>query len=356
MAAVLLIMLAGPPTPDGRTPAEVARDLAARFQQGLMSLEKDPTRAVAAFDALLDDPGFRKLGPGQPATFLSTEQIVCWRAQARLRLGEARAVADEMTDLLDRKRAVLAGRVAALVASFDPVHAALAVPPARPLTRTDWLQPLGLRMLAWQSLGEEERARADLLTTQQLVREMTYGTPQPSPQPLRRYVPYAWLRALPWLLAPAVVLVMTAAFYVGGMRQRRDAGGTRLRLFLVALALAAAQAAPVLMAVVAGHWWPDALRTFSFVAVPAFVFLGNAITYWSFVTALTWESSRDAPPLLTDPAVLERVRELAGRLGVPVPVTRLVRSASSQLMNQGLVAGLAAPTMVLFDGILYRMS
>ena len=54
--------------------------------------------------------------------------------------------------------------------------------------------------------------------------------------------------------------------------------------------------------------------------------------------------------------MLGRIAWIAGRLGIAPPVTRLVRSPSALQKNNALIAGLAAPTMVLYDGILYRLT
>ena len=42
-------------------------------------------------------------------------------------------------------------------------------------------------------------------------------------------------------------------------------------------------------------------------------------------------------------------------MGVAPPVTRVVRSPSSRLLNEAMIVGLGAPTMLLFDGILHRL-
>jgi tetratricopeptide (TPR) repeat protein len=54
--------------------------------------------------------------------------------------------------------------------------------------------------------------------------------------------------------------------------------------------------------------------------------------------------------------MLDHIGQIAARLGIAPPVTRLVRSLSSLQVNQAFVTGLAAPTMVLYDGILHRLT
>jgi Zn-dependent protease with chaperone function/tetratricopeptide (TPR) repeat protein len=104
-------------------------------------------------------------------------------------------------------------------------------------------------------------------------------------------------------------------------------------------------------------WWrPDLLYQPALLFVTLLIFGINVLRHRAYLRAVTWREAREAPPLLDDPAVLGRVAQIAGRLGITPPVTRLVRSASSLQHNNALITGLAASTMVLHDGILYRLA
>ena len=169
-----------------------------------------------------------------------------------------------------------------------------------------------------------------------------------------------WL--LTWAAGPlfvaSIFVVMVPVFFLMGMRQRREAGGSWRRLLWVSLVLAVMQMVPVLAAYLLLVWrpgfryGPDGLP---FVALIVFIYcIGRHRAYLAAVRFV--RSPAAAPRLLEDAAVLNRIAQIAGGLRITAPATRLVRSTSSLQRNHALITGLAAPTMVLFDGVLHRLS
>ena len=163
-----------------------------------------------------------------------------------------------------------------------------------------------------------------------------------------------------WITGPrfiaATFVVMVPVFFLMGLRQRRDAGGTWRRLLGIALALAVLQMLPVVAAFLLLRWRPTFYYRLGLPFVTSLVFGINVLRHRSYLFALKWKQARGAPPRLEDPVVLGRIAEIAGHMGIAPPVTRLVRSSTALQTNNALVSGLVAPTMVLFDGILYRLT
>src|SRR6185312_10432442 len=64
----------------------------------------------------------------------------------------------------------------------------------------------------------------------------------------------------------------------------------------------------------------------------------------------------DPIPLIDDPDVLTRIAELSRKMGIAVPKARLHHSLNPTLDQQGWAIGFAAPSIVITDGILLRLS
>jgi Zn-dependent protease with chaperone function len=142
--------------------------------------------------------------------------------------------------------------------------------------------------------------------------------------------------------------------FLTGLRQRRDAGGTWLRLFGVSAALAVLQVAPLAMCIGLAYVWPT-YRPDMFITTGLALVFGTAVLA-SFLRPVRWKHAKGAPPLVDDPAVLGRMQELAARMGLRLPVVRMVHSPSSQKWTIAMVSGLAAPSVLIGDGILHRLS
>jgi Zn-dependent protease with chaperone function/tetratricopeptide (TPR) repeat protein len=158
------------------------------------------------------------------------------------------------------------------------------------------------------------------------------------------------------LVVTGVFAVMAVIFFFLGLRQRSEAGGTWRRLFWVSLALAALQTAPVFVALLLTRWLPGLYYVPDLAFVTFVVFAVNMGWHGSYLVAVTWEQSVADPRLLKETAVLDRVVQIAASLGIAPPPTRLVRTLWSLQPNQAYVTGLAAPTMVLYEGILHRLT
>ena len=108
MTAVLLVLLIAQPAA-GRVRALV-QHLAAQLSEADRLMAKDPEEAIRLLNALLDDPKGRELEARSP-TVRATASRLSTPRPIQLRQGQAQAVVDDMTALLDRKRArFLAGR------------------------------------------------------------------------------------------------------------------------------------------------------------------------------------------------------------------------------------------------------
>jgi Zn-dependent protease with chaperone function len=375
MTAILLFLLLAQPGPDEST--RVANRLSEQLVEAIRLMNDDPKEALRRLNALLDDPKSRQLEGRSPAIRAAREQVVYLRGRIQLQEGQAQAVADDMTALLDRKRAQFLSRIAGLVAeqacplSYASLGAAFRFPSWAPMYRMDQYAVLSLRADAYNQLGQHEKERADRNETMAILSELRQGLSAGSYYPPSHYAPNApplWL-TLPhtlvrWLSGPlfvsAVFVAMVPVFFLMGLRQRREAGGTWRRLFWVSLALAALQTVPVLAALGLLRWRPELSDEsdlpFMLPFITLMVFVINIMRHRAYLAAMRWARSREAPPLLEDPAVLDRIAQIAGRLGIAPPRTRLVRSSTSLQQNNAGVAGLAAPTMLLYDGILYRLA
>lgn len=371
MTAVLLVVFLAAPVPDWWPEKAVVADLSARLRDISEALEESPDRALVLLDELLDDPGGRQLQGRSARVRALREQAIHLRGSLRIGSGQAAAVVAEMNDLLAARQSRYLARVAALagmLASARPLDAALSVPPGAPLNCWDWYQPLSLRSQAWAKLGDTARATADAAAAREAIRDVFQGIarPQVGPSaPVPRPWWAVWVNGLlngahALVTSPLFPLVIVAAmwpvFFVTGRQQRRDAGGSWARLAWVSLALAGLQAVPVLTAFLVLRAVPDGVDRPLVAVVTGSVLVVNFLWLRLYLLPLVWVSSSVAPPLLEDPVVLDRIRALAARLGIRPPVTRLVRSPSGRQMNEAMVSGLAAPTMLLYDGILYRLS
>ncbi len=67
-------------------------------------------------------------------------------------------------------------------------------------------------------------------------------------------------------------------------------------------------------------------------------------------------NTQEALPLVDDAAFLARVEWLAGQMGLRPPPVRLVRSVGGEQSALALAGGLVAPSLVVMDGILHRLS
>jgi len=371
MTAFLLVLLIAQPAPDES--ARVVQHLAEQMGEVYRTMGADREGAIRLLNALLDDPKARELEGRNRSVRAYREQALCLRGQLQLLQGQApQAIADDMTALLDGKRARFLARVAGLVGTLAsplpdaPFGAVLNFPPEAPLSRMDCYQALGLRADAYRQLGQHDKEQADHAEAWEIVHEWMRGVsvnPPQLPNPPSGWL--AWTQADPWrllswvtgpLFVAAACVGMVPVFFLMGLRQRRDAGGTWRRLFWVSLLLAALQTVPVLAAFLLLRWRPWFFYGTALPFVTLLVFTINIGRHRLYLKPVKWVQGRGAPPLLEDEAVLDRIAQIAGRMGIVPPVTRLVRSASSQQTNQALISGLAAPTMVLFDGILYRLT
>ncbi len=383
MLAVLLSLVVAQPAPDE---ARVGQNLFRQMTGATRIMTTDPNRAVRQLDALLNDPEARELDSRSPTIHTYREQAFYFRAGIQLQQGQAQTVADDMTEFLERKKATLLSQVAGLtgaMASPSPgasLGAAFRLPSPTSLNRTEWYQALGLRAEAYRALGQPDKEQADRAATMEILTEMSRN-PAANPYadeegddgldelfggfsldlsrlPIGERARWLMTWAAGPLFMAAVFVVMAPVFFLLGMRQRREAHGSWLRLFWISLALGVMQMVPILAAYLLFLWrpgfryGPEGLPLATLI-----VFVYGVGRHRAFLAAVRFGRSPSAAPhLLEDAAVLNRIAQIASGLKIAPPATRLVRSTSSLQHNHALITGLAAPTMVLFDGILYRLS
>jgi Zn-dependent protease with chaperone function len=370
MTVILYILLVAQPAADESS--RVAQRLAVQLSEAIRVAEDDPDEALRRLNALLDDPKSRELERRSPVIRFYREQALYFRGRVQLRLQQAQAVANDMSVLLDRKRARLFMRPAGLVGALaspradGALGAVVQLTPSVPFSRLDYLTALRLRAEAYEALSRHDEAQTDRDEADEILREWSQSR---GVNPSRLPIPSAGHSALRggghwWRFSPLMVSLIVAGVFVAmvpvyllaGRRQRREAGGTWRRLIWVAVALAGLQAVPVLFALLLLQWRPELYYVPDLFFVTFVVFGVNIARHLSYLVALTWMHSREAPPLLDDPVILGRIADIAGRMGIVPPATRLARSPTSLQQNNAGVSGLAAPTMVLFDGILYRLA
>jgi len=150
-----------------------------------------------------------------------------------------------------------------------------------------------------------------------------------------------------------VALVLVGVNVTIGRRQKREGRGTWRRLLAVALAIALLQLMPLVAAVslfVAG------VRSEIPVAALLIAYINVMVLFATLGPPARFLHSRTPLPLVEDDAFLARVAELSGRMGLPLPVVRLLPTGGGELQAQALAGGLVAPSLVVADGILHRLA
>lgn len=172
-----------------------------------------------------------------------------------------------------------------------------------------------------------------------------------------------------WSAAVDALSIMIGGVVVAGMaviafsiinlgiawRQRREGGGTWLRLAAVCLAVAVLQVLPLIVFVYVFNFGGRSMQDR---IMPSGILL---IWNWLLLTMslrgpVRLAHSRDPLPLVEDERFQQRVRELASAMGLRTPVVRMVRSLSGQQQAAAFAGGLPAPSLVVTDGILQRLS
>lgn len=153
-----------------------------------------------------------------------------------------------------------------------------------------------------------------------------------------------------------VCLLLPLNLYIGNC-QRKEGNGTGRNLFRVSVKLAFVQMLPMLMGFLI-------ILTVNPLSVP-----NDAITFFSFALIIVafWTSFYLRPPLrikgsadalneFTEPHFLSRLEVMCAKLGIQVPVVRLLNSAGGAMGIQAFAGGLPAPSLVVSDGVIHRLS
>ena len=148
MTAVLLALVFAQPAPDETC---VQQNLVSQLTEASRLMATDPQGAIRHLNAMLDDPEAQKLEEHSPTIHVYREQALYFRAGIQLSNGQAQTVADDMTELLDRKRVSLLAQITGLMGTLAsplpdaPFAAAIRLPKATALNRMEDYQALGLR-------------------------------------------------------------------------------------------------------------------------------------------------------------------------------------------------------------------
>jgi len=138
-----------------------------------------------------------------------------------------------------------------------------------------------------------------------------------------------------------------------GAQATRDVNGSHARLGIVAAILAAMCLCPIL----ASFWWGllDDPSPELWIVLGTGTFL-SAIVLSTYLRPPIQLPDKHPLPLVDDPDVLARVDHLSNRVGISPPKVRLWRSATDNQLALAFAGCLAAPQVVITDGILNRLS
>jgi Zn-dependent protease with chaperone function len=156
------------------------------------------------------------------------------------------------------------------------------------------------------------------------------------------------------VLLACMIFGPVCVFAAVGDRQQREAGGSNLRLWSVALAAAGL------------GWMPLGIGLIAYILSPDTegIVLGGAlvlsIAAWIGVIPICkpplLRLESDQPlPLVTDADFLSRMAELAARMKLRLPTIRVLRSSSAEQQAMAWAGGLPQPSLVVSDGILHRI-
>lgn len=154
-------------------------------------------------------------------------------------------------------------------------------------------------------------------------------------------------------IVSAVMLPM-CSFAFSGERQRREAGGSKRQLWLVAATATAISLVPFGISLIACGLAPNHDLTVLGCGVVLSLFAGLNVT--RFVRPpVFYPGIDDALPLVTDDVFLNRISELAARMELDRPTIRLLRSTSADQQSLAWAGGLPKPSLVVTDGMLHRL-
>lgn len=154
-----------------------------------------------------------------------------------------------------------------------------------------------------------------------------------------------------------IAIVVFMGFLFAGERQRAGARGPRWRVFRVACGATVLTLLPVITTLVYSRVTAiTPTETVILVAGLLSVIAGGRVA--AFFKPLG-RSTIDGFPTPTIPVddelFLNRVRELADRMRLPMPAVHLLRSPSADQQAMGYVVGLPAPTILVTDGLISRL-
>jgi Zn-dependent protease with chaperone function/Flp pilus assembly protein TadD len=140
-----------------------------------------------------------------------------------------------------------------------------------------------------------------------------------------------------------------------GLRQKREGGGSWVRLIIVAAVISTGGVLPLILAVWLNAFLPGQFDLFKVALISTA--MSVTIGCLNMMPPVRFQGRREPLPLVTDEPLISRVGELARFLGVsPAPRVRMLGSTGSSLVTLAWAGGLPAPSLVVSDGVLHRVT
>ena len=156
-----------------------------------------------------------------------------------------------------------------------------------------------------------------------------------------------------WMIAGGVWLFLLVCGVMIGRPQTREAYGSNRRLLWVAAFLALMGTLPALVTALFSLLGPVVANQYR---VAAFSILINLLCLTAFLLPpVRLRGTKEKLPLVTDESFVQRVARLSQKMGLPVPLVRLLPSVTGAQQALAFVGTLQAPQLVVTDGILNRL-
>lgn len=157
-------------------------------------------------------------------------------------------------------------------------------------------------------------------------------------------------------LLAGLYCLLTVTNLISGGKQMREGGGTLARWFLVALALALIDLMPVSLGLLLRLVYEDSPSQDAVTTTGAVSSIVLTLANWSWIgRPVSFQASNESLSLCADDIVLDRVSALSLQMNLKPPVVRVLHSFSASGDVQAFAGGLAAPSLVVSDGVLHRL-
>lgn len=156
-----------------------------------------------------------------------------------------------------------------------------------------------------------------------------------------------------FVLMVGLLVFLTPINWFIGRRQWREGNGVHLLLFRVSLLLGVIQTLPALAAWIVSIAYDVHVELKLLMAVETMVIFGTSLY---LIPPIRLTGSNDALKRVEDSFFLKRLERMCTQLRIEVPVVRLLNSTGGGMGIQAFAGGLPAPSLVVSDGVLHRLS